>query len=100
MHCLQIHTSQNAAIAREALELLVTCLKLRPHLLNMFYTLTHIGDFIIDILLGSPHTDIRLSVVDQLLQLCSISTGEVSCDYHMLSFEGLVTDMECHVTIM
>ena len=67
---------QNAAIAREALELLVTCLKLRSHLLNMFYTLPHIGDFIIDILLGSPHVDIRLSVVEQLIQLCSINTGE------------------------
>lgn len=67
---------QNAAIAREALELLVTCLKLRPHLLNMFYTLPHIGDFIIDILLGSPHMDIRLSVVEQLDQLCGVSPGE------------------------
>ena len=29
-----------------------------------------------DILLGSPHVDIRLSVVDQLDQLCqTISTG-------------------------
>lgn len=73
---LSHHSPQNAAIAREALELLVTCLKLRSHLLNMFYTLPHIGDFIIDILLGSPHTDIRLSVVEQLYQLCSISTGE------------------------
>ena len=67
--------SQNAAIAREALELLVTCLKLRPHLLNMFYTLTHIEDFIIDILLGSPHVQIRLSVVEQLILLCSVNTG-------------------------
>lgn len=54
----------------------MTCLKLRSHLLNMFYTLPHIGDFIIDILLGSPHVDIRLSVVEQLFQLCSINTGE------------------------
>ena len=54
----------------------------------MFYTLPHIGDFIIDILLGSPHVQIRLSVVEQLLQLCSINTCEyeVTCD--------------CHVTIM
>ena len=87
--------SQNAAIAREALELLVTCLKLRPHLLNMFYTLPHIGDFIIDILVGSPHLQIRLSVVEQLLQLCSVNTvntgegGGVShdgsCDCHVIS---------------
>ena len=33
-------------------------------------------DFVIDILLGSPHMDIRLSVVDQLYQLCqTINTG-------------------------
>ena len=31
----------------------------------------------IDILLGSPHMDIRLSVVDQLYQLCqTINTGK------------------------
>ena len=70
---------QNAAIAREALELLVTCLKLRSHLLNMFYTLPHIEDFITDILLGSPHVDIRISVVDQLCQLCAIHPGVCVC---------------------
>ncbi|CAI8010592.1 Ubiquitin carboxyl-terminal hydrolase 24, partial [Geodia barretti] len=75
--CLKQETdsvsSKNAAIAREALELLVTCLKLRSHLLNMFYTLPHTEDFVIDILLGSPHLQIRLSVVEQLLQLCSVN---------------------------
>ncbi len=53
------------------MELLVTCLKLRSSLLNIFYTLPHVEDFVIDILLGSPHVEIRLSVVDQLYQLCA-----------------------------
>ena len=56
----------------------------------MFYTLTHIGDFIIDILLGSPHVQIRLSVVDQLLQLCSITTANTGERGHVTG----------HVTIM
>jgi len=62
-------SAKDAAIAREALELLVTCLKLRSSLLNIFYTLPYVEDFVMDILLGSPHADIRLSVVDQLDQL-------------------------------
>ena len=69
--------SQNAAIARESLELLITCLKLRCSLLNIFYTLPHVEDFVIDILLGCPHPDIRVSVVSQLDQLCrAIGIGE------------------------
>ncbi len=54
----------------------MTCLKLRSSLLNIFYTLPHVEDFVIDILLGSPHMEIRLSVVDQLYQLCqTIDSG-------------------------
>ena len=69
--------SQNAAIARESLELLITCLKLRSSLLNIFYTLPHVEDFIIDILLGCPHPDIRMSVISQLDQLYrAIDAGE------------------------
>lgn len=70
--------SQNAAIARESLELLITCLKLRSSLLNIFYTLPYVEDFVIDLLLGCPHPDIRISVVSQLGQLCkAIDTGEI-----------------------
>ena len=65
--------SQDAAIAREVLELLVTCLKLQSSLLNIFYTLPYVVDFV---MLGSLHMDIWLSVVDQLDQLWqTISTG-------------------------
>ena len=54
----------------------------------MFYTLPHTEDFVIDILLGSPHLQIRLSVVEQLLQLCSVNIGrrgspDLSCDSHV-----------------
>lgn len=76
---------QDAAIAREALELLVTCLKLRSSLLNIFYTMPHVDDFVIDILLGSPHDEIRLSVVDQFNQLCTAIDAGESCDSHVIS---------------
>lgn len=70
-------TPQNAAIARESLELLMTCLKLRSPLLNIFYTLPQVDDFICDILQGCAHPDVRFSMANQLNQLCSdIDAGE------------------------
>lgn len=69
--------AQNAAIACESLELLMTCLKLRCSLLNIFYTLPRVGEFVIDILLGCPHPDVRLAMATQLNQLCQeIDTGK------------------------
>ncbi len=72
VHVLYVHPflTQNAAIARESLELLVTCLKLRSPLLNIFYTLPHVSEFLMDLLLGTPHPDIRISVVTLFCQLC------------------------------
>ena len=68
---------QNSGIAREALELLVTCLKLRSSLLNIFYTLPHVEEFVLDVLMGSPHPDVRAVLGDQFYQLCQmLDTGE------------------------
>ncbi len=71
---------QNAAIARESLELLTTCLKLRSSLLNAFYTLPQVEEFVSDILTGCPHPDVRLSMATQLNQLCrDLDTGTCAC---------------------
>ncbi|KAK2177004.1 hypothetical protein NP493_624g01033 [Ridgeia piscesae] len=52
-------SAKDANIAKEALELLVTCLQLRSHMLSCFYTLPFVADFIIEVLVGSPHSEIR-----------------------------------------
>lgn len=54
----------------------MTCLKLRSPLLNIFYTLPQVDTFICDILWGCAHPDVRLSMNNQLIQLCrDIETG-------------------------
>ncbi|XP_070563005.1 ubiquitin carboxyl-terminal hydrolase 24-like isoform X2 [Ptychodera flava] len=58
-------SNKDSRIAREALELLVRCLQLRTDLLGSFYTLPCVNDFIIDILLGSPHCDVRNAALEQ-----------------------------------
>ena len=56
----------------------MTCLKLRSQLLNIFYTLPQVDDFICDILLGCAHPDVRLAMANQLNQLCTdIDAGEL-----------------------
>ncbi|XP_071490931.1 ubiquitin carboxyl-terminal hydrolase 24-like [Diadema antillarum] len=68
-------TAKDAAIAREALELLVACLQLRTHNLTSFYTLPGVDDFIIDILLASPHPEVRCAALDQLFTLTCTSVS-------------------------
>ncbi|XP_065904481.1 ubiquitin carboxyl-terminal hydrolase 24-like isoform X2 [Dysidea avara] len=63
-------SSKDATIAGEALELLVTCLQLRSSLLNAFYTLPMVKEFIIDVLLGSPNIEVRSAASDQFNRLC------------------------------
>ena len=54
----------------------MTCLRLRSALLNIFYTLPLVEEFVVDVLLGCPHMDVRLSMGNQLIQLCrDIDTG-------------------------
>nr|XP_054586030.1 ubiquitin carboxyl-terminal hydrolase 24 isoform X3 [Nothobranchius furzeri] len=66
---------KDAIIAREALSLLVTCLQLRCQQLSSFYTLLSVNDFIIDILLGSPSSEIRHVACDQLYTLSQSDTS-------------------------
>ena len=63
--------TQNTAIACEALELLVTCLNLRRSMLDAFYELPNVREFIMDVLLGCPSDDVRVSAVELLCQLCA-----------------------------
>ena len=56
----------------------MTGLKLRNQLLNIFYTLSQVDDFICDILLGCAQPDVRLAMANQLNQLCTgIDAGEL-----------------------
>ncbi|XP_033116308.1 ubiquitin carboxyl-terminal hydrolase 24-like [Anneissia japonica] len=61
----------DAMIARDALELLVACLQLRSQLLNSFYSLPSVNDFIIEILLASGHQDVRRAAMEQLYILAT-----------------------------
>ncbi|KAG1652915.1 Ubiquitin carboxyl-terminal hydrolase 24 [Nymphon striatum] len=59
-------SEMNSLIAEECLDLLFTCLKLRPELISLFYNIRCIGDFVIDVLLGSPNVEIRTRMRDLL----------------------------------
>jgi ubiquitin carboxyl-terminal hydrolase 9/24 len=67
--CLSVPL-KNIGIARESLELLVTCLKLRQSDMTIFYNLPGIEDFIMDILLGSVHYELRQLMADYMFDLC------------------------------
>ena len=57
-------------ISCESLELFVTCLKLRKNDLLIFYKLPKVEEFIIDLLLGSASSLLRMTMVDYLHELC------------------------------
>ena len=58
-------------------------------------------DFIIDILLGCPHPDIRLSVVNQLYQLCqAIDTGETLSVQCHGSVDCNIVVYICHYSLL
>ncbi|KAM4720758.1 ubiquitin carboxyl-terminal hydrolase 24 [Rhinophrynus dorsalis] len=68
-------STKDAIIAGEALSLLVTCLQLRSQQLGSFYNLPSVADFTIDILLGSPSSEIRRVACDQLYTLSQTDTS-------------------------
>ncbi|KAL5016318.1 hypothetical protein ScPMuIL_005907 [Solemya velum] len=61
--------TKDSIIAKEAIEILVTCLQLRSELLAAFYSLPCVSDFIIDILVGCTQTDIRNAAHDNFYLL-------------------------------
>ncbi|XP_070196439.1 ubiquitin carboxyl-terminal hydrolase 24-like isoform X2 [Littorina saxatilis] len=65
--------TKDANIAREALEILVTCLQLRSELIASFYSLPSLNDFIIDLLVGCPLPEMRAAMCEQLWALCQLS---------------------------
>ncbi|KAL3868453.1 hypothetical protein ACJMK2_041259 [Sinanodonta woodiana] len=71
----QVISTKDCNIAKEALEILVTCLQLRSELIATFYSLPCVSDFIIDILVGCSQADIRNAALDQFYLL---SQTEVS----------------------
>ncbi|XP_019857623.1 PREDICTED: ubiquitin carboxyl-terminal hydrolase 24-like [Amphimedon queenslandica] len=62
--------SKDVSIAQESLELLVTCLKLRKNLLKIFYELSRVEEFVIDVLLGSSQPDLRNQMMESFFDLC------------------------------
>ncbi|XP_013409431.2 ubiquitin carboxyl-terminal hydrolase 24-like [Lingula anatina] len=66
-------SNKDVTIAKEALELLVTCLQLRSQLIASFYNLPCIGDFIIDVLVGCPDLELRKCARDQFYKLSKTS---------------------------
>ncbi|XP_075472164.1 ubiquitin carboxyl-terminal hydrolase 24 isoform X2 [Ascaphus truei] len=68
-------STKDTIIAGEALSLLVTCLQLRSQQLGSFYNLPSVADFTIDILLGSPSSEIRRVACDQLYTLSQTDTS-------------------------
>ncbi|XP_052274227.1 ubiquitin carboxyl-terminal hydrolase 24-like isoform X2 [Dreissena polymorpha] len=62
-------STKDCNIAKEALEILVTCLQLRSELIAKFYSLPCVSDFIIDILVGCSQGDIRTAAMDQFYLL-------------------------------
>nr|CAB3267565.1 ubiquitin carboxyl-terminal hydrolase 48-like [Phallusia mammillata] len=67
--------SADSLIARQALELLVACLELRPSHLECFFEVAHINSFIIDILVQPSDSDVRDCAVHQVYNLSNISSA-------------------------
>ncbi|KAH9492249.1 Ubiquitin carboxyl-terminal hydrolase 24 [Bulinus truncatus] len=75
-HQINIPT-QDAQIAKEALEILITCLQLRKELLASFYTLPYVSDFILDLLVSCPLTNIRNTTLEQLYLLSQLDLSRL-----------------------
>ncbi|XP_063403289.1 ubiquitin carboxyl-terminal hydrolase 24-like [Mytilus trossulus] len=88
----QIISSQDCTIAKEALEILVTCLQLRCELIASFYTLPCISDFIIDILVGCSQSDIRTAALEQffILSQTTLSSDSVQQTPHQFMLKVLL----------
>ncbi len=68
----------DAHIAGEAFDLLVTCLQLRSKDIAFFYNLPYVADFIIETVLGSPSNDVRVAACDQLIRMSKIRITNVA----------------------
>ncbi|XP_064607447.1 ubiquitin carboxyl-terminal hydrolase 24-like isoform X2 [Liolophura sinensis] len=81
--CVQQQTisTTDTNIAREALELLVACLRLRSQLISSFYSLPCVADFIIDILVGCVQDSIRTAALEQFMLLSQ--TDNSGTDNHV-----------------
>ncbi|KAL4237153.1 Ubiquitin carboxyl-terminal hydrolase 24 [Mactra antiquata] len=75
-------SSKDCNIAKEALEILVTCLQLRSELLAAFYSLPCVSDFIIDILVGCSQSDIRSAAQDQFYLLSQTEVTNLESSSH------------------
>ncbi|EDO44319.1 predicted protein, partial [Nematostella vectensis] len=79
-------SNKDVVIVAEALQLLVLCLQLRTQLIGVFYYLPNVNEFIVEILIGSPHPQVRLNGVEQFLILSQtpVSDTKVQTPNHFL----------------
>eukprot|EP00795_Rhopilema_esculentum_P004483 gene4483-20726_t len=66
----------DALLSQNAIELLVMCLQLRPNLMNVFYYLPNVNEFIIDLLVGSSSMQVRKAAMTQLTILSETEINE------------------------
>lgn len=76
--------TKDCNIAREALEILITCLQIRCELIASFYSLPCSSDFIIDILVGCTNADIRNSALEQFFLLSQTECTSQRTPHHFM----------------
>jgi len=69
-------SSMDTLLSEKAIELLVMCLQLRAKLMNVFYYLPNVNEFIIEILVGSPSQQVRSTAMKQLTILSETEINE------------------------
>ncbi len=82
-------TSGDAIIACKAIELMVACLEIRTNVLASFYTLPLIGEFVVDVVLGSSSAVVRRRACAQLIRMSRIRPPPVrSLDLNATGGDG------------
>lgn len=76
--------TKDCNIAREALEILITCLQIRCELIASFYSLPCSSDFIIDILVGCTNADIRSAALEQFFLLSQTECTAQRTPHHFM----------------
>lgn len=74
--CVQQGTVRptDSLIASQALHLLVACLRFRPQLIDRWYEMINVKDFIVEVLVGCGDEDVREVAYQQFTNLITMST--------------------------
>ncbi|XP_068228806.1 LOW QUALITY PROTEIN: ubiquitin carboxyl-terminal hydrolase 24-like [Palaemon carinicauda] len=75
----------DSLIASQALYLLIACLRFRPQLLERWYSMVSVKDFIIEVLVGCSCEEVRQVAYQQLTNLIKISTTASVQPSHFLT---------------